>query len=77
MVRKGVLMGSMTTKDEVSLINCISAYRPGRRMNDVPGMPVSHVPLCETAALRTLINKGLVKVVMKGERAYLKIVVVA
>ncbi len=61
--------------NELSLITYISAYRPGRLMNDVPGMPVSHVPLSEAATLRNLINKGLVRVVKKGDKSYLKVVV--
>lgn len=63
------------TTDERSLIDYIAKYKPGRRMNPVPGLPVSHVPLSEAPTLRSLISRGLVKVVMKGERAYLTVVV--
>jgi hypothetical protein len=64
----------MTTAER-HLLDYIAAYKPGSRMNPVPGMPTSHVPLSEAATLRGLIAKGFVRVVMKrtprGELAYL------
>lgn len=47
---------SALTDDQIVAI--VADYKPGKRMNPVPGMPVSHLPISDTATVQRLIAAG-------------------